>query len=50
MRLGSAGDYLEYLTDIGEAVTKAVAFVWAMTFEQFETNCPTLLAGYAHAS
>ena len=44
MTPGPARDYLDYLTDILEAATKAVAFVRGMTFEQFETDDRTLFA------
>jgi len=44
MTSGPARDYLDYLTDIVEAATKAAGFVRGMTFEQFESDDRTLFA------
>jgi uncharacterized protein with HEPN domain len=44
MTSGPARDYVDYLTDIVQAATKATAFVRGMIFEQFESDDRTLFA------
>jgi uncharacterized protein with HEPN domain len=44
MTAGAARDYVDYLTDIVQAATKATGFVRGMTFEQFESDDRTLFA------
>ena len=44
MTTGPVREYLDYLTDIVEAATKAVTFVQGMTFRQFEGDDRTLFA------
>ncbi|HVO26721.1 MAG TPA: hypothetical protein VMW56_24185 [Candidatus Margulisiibacteriota bacterium] len=44
MTFGPARDYVDYLTDIVQAATKATGFVRGMTFEQFESDDRTLFA------
>ena len=44
MNPGAARDYVDYLTDMVQAATKATEFVRGMTFEQFESDDRTLFA------
>jgi uncharacterized protein with HEPN domain len=44
MTSGVARDYLDYVTDIVEAATKAVSFVRGMTLEQFAGDERTVFA------
>ncbi|MBI4518655.1 MAG: DUF86 domain-containing protein [Deltaproteobacteria bacterium] len=44
MTTAPSRDYVDYLTDIVEAATKAVGFVQGMPFEQFESDDRTVFA------